>query len=232
MSDERRHRGPHPSDASLFAPEKLPALREAVADLSWLRGRGYGDDGAIKLVGDRYQLRERARIAIGRCAASEHDATARRARRTTVDRIAPEPLTLDGFNVLVTGEAALSGGVILRGRDGALRDLASVHGTYRRVEETEVVIAALVDVLAHVPRTTWLLDRPVSNSGRLAARLRDACPAWQVELVDAVDPVLAKTPGVIATSDSWILDRGGAWVDLPAAIIAARDARAWIVDLT
>ncbi|HTJ40776.1 MAG TPA: DUF434 domain-containing protein [Kofleriaceae bacterium] len=227
------HRGPHPKDASLFAPAALPALREAVADLSWLRGRGYGDDGAIKLVGDRYQLRERARIAMGRCAASARDAEARRARKITIDRI-DGPLTLDGFNVLVTGEAALSGGVILRGRDGALRDLSSVHGTYRRVEETDVVIAALATLLAKVERVTWLLDRPVSNSGRLAARLRDADARWQVELVDAVDPVLAKTPGVIATSDSWILDRCGAWIDLPAAIIASRapDApEAWVVEL-
>jgi hypothetical protein len=142
-------------------------------------------------------------------------------------------LAIDGFNVLVTGESALSGGVVLRGRDGALRDLGAVHGTYRPVEETDAVIAAIAELLgaAAPARVRWFLDRPVSNSGRLAARLRAADPAWEVELVDAVDPVLARCGDVAATSDSWILDRAPAWCDLPAAVIAARGPAAWLLDL-
>src|SRR5205085_795026 len=111
VPDERRHRGPHPADRALFGDEALPALRAAVADLSWLRGRGYGDAAAIKLVGDRHQLRERARVAIGRVAASDADAGARRARRIDLGALRGRDLHVDGFNVLVTGEAALSGGV-------------------------------------------------------------------------------------------------------------------------
>ena len=36
----------------------------------------------------------------------------------------------------ITVEAALSDGFLFMGRDGCLRDLAGIHGTYRRVEET------------------------------------------------------------------------------------------------
>ena len=46
------------------------------------------------------------------------------------------PLWLDGYNVLTTVEAALGGGVILIARDGAYRDMASMHGSYRKVAET------------------------------------------------------------------------------------------------
>ena len=36
VPDTRKHRGPHPEDARLFADAMLPRLRAAVADLSWL----------------------------------------------------------------------------------------------------------------------------------------------------------------------------------------------------
>ena len=41
MTDRRRHRGPHPRDAELFAPAQLETLRTACAELSWLLTRGY-----------------------------------------------------------------------------------------------------------------------------------------------------------------------------------------------
>jgi len=227
------HRGPHPADRALFAAEAVPVLREAVADLSWLRGRGYSDEAALALVGNRFQLKERARMAASRAAASDAAVGSRAAKRVQLDGLAGRALSIDGFNVLVTSEAALAGGVIVRGRDGALRDLSSVHGTYRRVDETEAVIAAVAQLIADASPSSvrWLLDRPVSNSGRVAAMLRAAAPAWQVELVDAPDPALAAAGGVIATADSWILDRALAWIDLPAALIAARAPDAWLIDL-
>src|SRR5688500_3971235 len=66
MSDSRKHRGPHPEDGRLFATDQLPALREATRDLSWLLSRDYASPSALKLVGDRYQLEARQRIAAAR----------------------------------------------------------------------------------------------------------------------------------------------------------------------
>ncbi len=227
-----RHRGPQPRDAEIFTPALAPALRAAVGDLSWLLGRDYSETAALALVGDRYQLVARARLAVSRMAGAEIAVAGRRGRRVELAGLRGRPLAIDGFNVLVTGESALAGALLLRGRDGALRDLGSVHGGYRTVDETDRVIAALVALLAAAGPSAvrWLLDRPVSNSGALAARLRAAAPAWTVELVDAPDPALAAMDGVIATSDSWILDRCQAWIDLPAALIAAGDADVWLID--
>jgi len=71
--------------------------------------------------------------------------------------------------VLITVEAAMSGGVIFVGRDGCFRDLASIHGTYRKVTETIPALQLIGEFLkeAGVTKALWLLDSPVSNSGRL-----------------------------------------------------------------
>lgn len=227
-------RGPQPDDAALFAPARLPILRAAVDDLSWLRGRGYADAAALTLVGDRYQLPARARLAIGRAAASDAAAAARRGRQVTLADVRGRALVIDGFNALVTCEATLAGGVVLVGRDGAWRDLASVHGGYRAVEDTERALAAIAALVAAASpaQVTWFLDRPVSASGALAARLRAIDAAWIVELANSADPELVRDPAaVVASSDAWVLDRAGAWLDLPAAVAGALAATPWRVDL-
>ncbi len=40
MGSADRHRGRHPADAELFGIEAAPALRQFVADLSWLLSGG------------------------------------------------------------------------------------------------------------------------------------------------------------------------------------------------
>ncbi len=83
MPDKHAHRGPDPRDGDLFGPSYWPALREAVADLSWLLGRGYAPVSALKLVGDRWSLTERQRQAVRRAAFSD-DARQRRTERFAV----------------------------------------------------------------------------------------------------------------------------------------------------
>ena len=83
-------------------------------------------------------------------------------------------------------EVALAGGLLLRGHDGALRDLASVHGTYRTMRDTPRALMALGAVLAalHVQTVRFVLDAPVSNAGRLAQQMRAlaATHAWPWEV--------------------------------------------------
>ena len=223
-----RHRGPDPLDRDQLGPEALPALRDAVFDLSWLRGRGYSEKAARKLVGDRRQLTGRQRLAIARSACSDAQRLDRGARR--VADVAGRRVQVDGFNALITLERALSGGPVLVGRDGAHRDLAGVHGSWRPVAETDRALALAAEILAEAEAVTWLLDAPVSNSGRLARRLRALAP-WEVEVIPRPDPRLAAFEGVVATSDAGILDRCGPWFDLPGAGIARSIPDAWRVDL-
>jgi hypothetical protein len=226
MPDSRHHRGPHPDDARLFAPAGLDRLREATADLGWLLERGYSDKAALALVGDRFQLHRRQRMAALRCACPPSLAARRRA-----GRVGPEDrdVVVDGFNVLVTTEAALSGAVLLRGLDGLVRDLCGVHGSYRKVTETARAIELLVARLEGARSVTWYLDRPVSNSGRIAALLRHA--GQQVELSDTVDGDLIASALPVATADGPVLDRATAGVDLTGALVAELE-RPWLVDLS
>ncbi len=83
-----------------------------------------------------------------------------------------DSIHVDGLNTLTTVEAALAGGVVLRGCDGCYRDMASFHGNYRMVEEAPRAAELIGLHLAGRP-ALWLLDKPVSNTARLAALLRE-----------------------------------------------------------
>lgn len=237
MPDKRAHRGAHPEDRRLFAAEARDRLAEAVADLSWLLGRGYAERSATTLVGDRFSLALRRRLAVLRCACSASGERERRCRRLDPGVLAGQVLYIDGFNLLTTLESALAGGLVLGGRDGCYRDLASVHGTYRKVAETLPALEILGSMLDRwqVARCTWYLDRPVSNSGRmktlLLALARRHGWDWQVELVNSPDRMLADAPGPIATADSAVLDRCRHWVNLARHTVDAAVPGAWIVDL-
>jgi hypothetical protein len=136
MPDTRTARGPHPKDADCFAPSALPTLAAAVAELSWLLDHGYSKKAALTLVGDRHALRDRQRAAVQRCAASAEECRRRADHRVRARDLAGDTLLVDGYNVLLTVEAALSGGVLLLGRDGALRDLTSMGGADQNVRST------------------------------------------------------------------------------------------------
>ncbi|MEM7435343.1 MAG: DUF434 domain-containing protein [Myxococcota bacterium] len=241
MAQERRHRGPHPQDAELFDVERIETLRAAVADLSWLRTRGYADPSAIKLVGDRYQLRARQRTAVGRCACSDQAKARRAEARLAATAVGGRRLAIDGLNVLTTLEVALAGGVLLLGRDGCLRDMASFHGNYRLVQETDRAVEFLLQSLDDlgVAEAFVYIDRPVSNSGRLAQVIREASVrfATTVEpiLSDKVDATLKSYDSVVATADSAILDASGAWMNLAHDVIAAQRGELtplWLLDLS
>lgn len=212
-------------------------LRRAVAELSWLLSRGYGETAALKLVGDRHGLRVRQRRAILGAACGDAQLERRLQHRMCASELDGRALALDGFNVLIVAESALSGGLVLRGRDGCHRDLASVHGSYRSVQETELAVDLLGQVLAQlrVASVTWYLDRPVSNSGRLKQRLLDVAQRrgwpWAVELDHNPDRELAETEAVVASSDGWVLDRCARWTDLVGAVIGSRVPEAWVLDL-
>lgn len=235
--DTRRHRGAHPADAELFAADQLPKLRQAVVDLCWLLSRGYNLASSLKLVGDRYGLRERQRLAVSRCACSDQDRERRKEHCVPVEQIQDQPVIVDGFNLIITVEAALSGGPLLIGVDDCIRDLSSVHGSYRSVEETDRAITMIGDALHQFApsRVLWFLDRPVSNSGRLAAKLTDLAARhswpWEVEVVFNPDAAIVVSPSIAITSDSSILDRVSRWTDFKSHLLAHELPNAWTVDL-
>ncbi|MGH9824188.1 MAG: DUF434 domain-containing protein [Blastocatellia bacterium] len=234
--DRRRHRGAHGEDRFLFGPDQLERLRDATSDLSWMLGREYSAKSALKLVGDRYGLRDRQRLAVSRAACSDNQVRVRESSRLDVSKCVGGPVIIDGFNLLITIEAGLSGGVLIIGRDGCPRDLSGVHGSYRTVDETEAAIRLAGQSLEYlrVASCTWVLDEPVSNSGRLAGGIRDAGKAcgwlWEVELAMNPDKVLIGSDQVVITSDSVVLDQAARWVNLGAFLVKKHLADSWVLD--
>jgi hypothetical protein len=233
MPDNRKHRGPGPQDSGWFHADARPNLVSAVADLSWLLSRGYAETSSLKLVGDRYRLVERQRVAVLRSSCSDKALAIRRSRRVEHESLDGRSLRIDGFNLLLTLESAFGGGVVLGGRDGCYRDLASVHGTYRRVEETGLALdlAARWLVAWGAGPCEWLLDAPVSNSGRLAALIRAVHPGWSAVVVPDPDAILIQSGALVVSADSAVLDRCGEWVNLARALVAAGVPKAFVVDL-
>jgi hypothetical protein len=189
-------------------------------------------------VGNRYALSRRQRIAVARCACSEAARQRRERHQVGPEHLRRRELWIDGYNVLIGVEAALAGGVILGGRDGAYRDLATIYARYRAVEETAPALR-LIGAMAQswsVTKCHWWLDRPVSNSGRLRETLlaiaAEAGWNWEVELVFDPDKVLAETAEVVASSDSVILDRCLRWVNLLRRVISESVPEAWVIDLS
>lgn len=216
----------------------MPKLRSATAELSWLLSHDYKKPASLKLVGDRYELVERQRVAVARSACSNQDKRRRKARRIPIYRLRNQSVIIDGFNLIITIEAALSKGLVLVGRDKCIRDLSSVYGSYRSVEETEKAISLIGVALDNLGAASvlWLLDRPISNSGRLALRIRNIAASrawpWQVDVVFNPDSEIVASPAVAISSDSSILDRVSRWADLKSYLLTRHIPNAWVLDLS
>jgi hypothetical protein len=150
-------------------------------------------------------------------------------------------LFIDGLNVITTIEVALARGVLLLGRDVCLRDMASFHGSYRLVQETERAVEILVDVVDSLrpSQVTVYIDRPVSNSGRLAEIVRTTAARKrsriQATTADRVDELLKASTGVVASADSAILDACGDWLNLARISVERHHAELeplWLLNLS
>ena len=192
---------------------------------------------ALKIVGDRYELNQRQRTAIMRCACSDEARQARLSRELASAQLAGATLLIDGYNVLTTIEAALGGAVILIARDTCFRDIASIHGTWRKVEETipAIELAGQSWAKLQLAQCIWYLDSPVGNSGRLRQIMQETAERgwpWQVELSINPDHVLSRTDQPIATADSVVLDACTQWFSLARHVVSEAVPNARLVDLS
>ena len=237
MSHTNRHRGPHPKDEQIFADHHFPNLAAALKDYCLLLSKGYTPNASMKLVGDRFQLVDRQRLLVTRCACSDSQRESRQANELQPSELAGQTLHIDGFNILITLESALSNGFVFHGVDGCLRDMASIHGTYRRVNETRAAIELVGEYISSldVATTHWWLDQPVSNSGRLMCLIDEIAADrgwnWQSELCKSPDFELKRINEITVTADGIILDAVDRWFNLAKHIIEQKVVNARLVSL-
>jgi hypothetical protein len=217
-------RGPHQDDARAFSPESLPRLGLAAQELAWLIDRGYPRTTALTFVGDHHQLGARQRLALERGVCSAGQYRRRAAREENPEDVAGRTLLVDGFNLIITLEVALSGGIVLACADGAIRDIAGLRGSYRPIRETEEAIDRIGLALAalRVARTIFYLDSPVPSSGKLRARILEHAARWpctvDVQLVKNPDATLAGARHVVS-ADGAVMEASAGWFNLGARIV-------------
>ncbi len=232
MPNRQHHRGPHPEDVRLFDRTQLKRMRVAAEEIVFLLGRGYPMHTAVDFVGNHHQLEARQRVALGRMLCSPEQRARRQARAIERTDARGRTLLVDGFNLIITIEVALSGGLVLDCSDGTVRDLAGLRGSYHPVDETDGALELIGRELASLSPAgaRIFLDAPVSNSGRLRARILDFAHRWpfpvDAEVVPNPDAILARGDNAVS-SDSTILDRCSSWLNLGRFIVDRHLPQAW-----
>lgn len=229
----KRNRGKNSNDHLLFGDEKqLNSIGEALIDMCYLLTRGYAEKSALQLVGNKHRLNVRQQQALQGMSASEQQIKLRESRCISIEDIKEQRIIIDGFNLLIILESALSGAYLFKGLDGAFRDLSGVHGTYKRVQQTEKALLIVGETLKN-KEVLWVFDKPVSNSGRLKTLLRETAELngfkWNIILDNNPDTYVLEQNGVVVSSDAWVLDRADHWLNLGAHIIENKISNAEVI---
>jgi hypothetical protein len=231
-----KHRGKHPSDESNFSKKWHPIFAAAASDLSFLLGKQYGEKSALALVGNRYKLNKRQQRALSLITCPADKIISRKQKALKAEALQGQEITIDGYNLLITIEAALSQNYILAGQDACYRDIASVHSTYKKVDETLPALLLIDKALKklNVKHVQWYFDSPVSNSGRLKVLLYELAEEqhsnWDIDLVFNPDTTLVKKNKICITADSWILDEVDAYFNLSRYLISSEIPEALVLD--
>lgn len=212
------------NDKRWFSNKEIIKLTKAKEEIEWLINRDYKIDTVVNFVGDRYQFSLRQRNALKRAICTDENKLMRKSKELSIDKIKEGPIYIDGFNLIITLEVALSKGTLIIGSDGCIRDLAGLRGTYKIIGKTDLVLDIIGKFLSKydAKEVVFYLDSPVSNSGNLKYKILNYKKIWniktEVELVNNADVVLEKL-GRVVTSDAAILDKCISYFNLNRYII-------------
>lgn len=234
MSAKSVRRGFVAEDYKWFSEQAVKELRIAQQEVQWLLDRGYKAKAVIDLVGQQHQFSSRQRIALQRASSSRKQCLRRKTSMLPLEAAKEGCLYIDGFNLVIILEVALSGSVLILSNDGVLRDLAGLRGSYRIIAQTEKALQLIQQALESlaVPEVKFYLDAPVSNSGKLKKLILEHSAAWampiEVELVPNADAFLLKSERIV-TGDSLLLDKCLSWFNISRKIVEEQIREAWII---
>ena len=221
-------RGYVPEDERNFSAEALKIMKTVSRHIFYLINEGYDLKQASTFVGNHFLLSERQRLAIMRSLATDIQLKERKVKQVPFSAISGNDVWIDGFNTIITLEVMLSDSILLNCMDGTIRDLAALRGTYRLIPETSEAIQLMFNALrdAGVSRINILLDEPVSNSGRLKARIADIAEDFSFDLDIRIQRDVDRTlyqKSLVISSDSIILDHCISWINLTAECMKRMD---------
>jgi hypothetical protein len=149
----------------------------------------------------------------------------RRQKLIASSDIEDQPLGIDWYNVLITVESHLRGLPLFIAEDGVVRDTSATHGSYRSSPITERAIQEIIEVItaARPARIDVYLDEPIAFSGLMAEIVRERLGRlphpFAVALAHSADYPLKTYEGIVASSDSVILDSASRIIDLARLVL-------------
>lgn len=221
MSEQVR-RGYFDSDETDFNEKNLVRLRKAQKDFYYLMNQDYPMQSIATFVGNHFAFSERQRMALIRATSSEKSLVSR-AQKEIKTLSENETVYIDGFNIIITLEVALSDSTLLHCMDGTIRDLAGLRGTYRLIDKTQTAIDIIGQKLCKmkIKKCVFFLDKPVSNSGQLKAKIFEVLEKYDfetdVQIVNDADQALVSLENVIS-SDAMVIERSASWINLVKSI--------------
>jgi len=200
-------------------------LQRPARDFRFLLNRGYPRKATLELVGNRHGLTSDERHLLHRGVFPNSDSESRRKKKVSIGDVRNEDLVIDGHNVLITIEAGLTGRPLVLGDDGFIRDISGLSGSFKKTETTEKAIQFIVrEIKKMMPsQTLFLLDAPISKSGELAEAVRNYLKKWNLPgdamAVKVPERILIGFSGVVATSDTAIIDQSKKVLDLAGHVL-------------
>ncbi len=229
-------RGFVPTDKIEFNNENIKLLKTAQKDICTLLNRGYSIDKTVEFVGNHFMFSARQRLALKRAITSDCDLK-KRLESKILNLPENSIVYIDGLNLIITLEVALSNSTILKCMDDTIRDLAGLRGTYRLIDKTDIALELINKKLNEmkISKVVYYLDAPVSNTGRLKQKILELSEEYnfevEVNLVNNADSILEKLDNVV-TTDGIILNKCLSWINIAKEIIDTFDKNLDYVNLS
>jgi len=200
-------------------------VRQAAEEYLWILSKGYPQNSALKMVGDKFMLARTMRQVLYRGVIPTERAQTRLEKIGVVGK--DDRVLIDTYNVLFTVNNYLLGRPLFISNDGLLRDAGEMRGRIIDKPQFSRSVSMMLEVLQMWPGATYIhyLDEPVSHSGRLSIELCKDMAQMGIEgdafTVKSPDQVLKEEKSdAICTSDGGIIDQyQGRVIDLPRFLL-------------
>lgn len=214
----------------------------ALKDYKYLLNRGYPGKASLDIVVQRYSLNKVERMVLYRCIHSNSIAKLIRKKIVSSNYVKGKLMLIDGFNVLITIDTALSCNQVFLSDDGIIRDVSKSIKKFEFKTQTHNTLLDLMlkEIKNLAPRYMIIFyDKQVSFSGQVASLTRRHAETiikdtvkWDVFVSDRNDKtiIMYSSKGIVSTSDIVILLKSKEIFDLAQHIVRKKCGKK-IIDL-